>query len=223
MSLHALWDDFILGSARFQSVRNTSTELRLQPHHARAQLPELTDTDFEHWATQESFRMARDHAYRHGQLHGNTDKDQGVVLPADYIPAVKPLAERRIVLAGYRLADVLREVFAQGGTPPALSATPSAAPRTSPAAASGEVHGNRRSKVYHLPSCPGYENMSPANLVPFATEAEARETGYRKAGNCHEKSRWVPHSLLWGGKRAARRAATISVWPTKQVPMPFMT
>jgi hypothetical protein len=39
----------------------------------------------------------------------------------------------------------------------------------------------------------------------------------------HEKTRWVPHSLLWGGKRAARRAATISVWPTKQAPMPFMT
>src|SRR5439155_6426674 len=39
----------------------------------------------------------------------------------------------------------------------------------------------------------------------------------------HEKSRWVPHSLLWGGKRAARRAATISVWPTKQAPMLFMT
>ena len=39
----------------------------------------------------------------------------------------------------------------------------------------------------------------------------------------HEKSRWVPHSLLWGGKRAARRAATIVVWPTKQVLMPFMT
>ena len=40
---------------------------------------------------------------------------------------------------------------------------------------------------------------------------------------CHENFRWVPHSLLWGGKRAARRAATISVWPTKQVPMPFTT
>jgi hypothetical protein len=46
-----------------------------------------------------------------------------------------------------------------------------------------------------------------------------------RGGGCltrHEKSRWVPHSLLWGGKRAARRAATISVWPTKQVLMPFM-
>ena len=28
----------------------------------------------------------------------------------------------------------------------------------------------------------------------------------------------MPHSLLWGGKRAARRAATIPAWPTKQVP-----
>ena len=47
--------------------------------------------------------------------------------------------------------------------------------------------------------------------------------GFTWAETVHEKSRWVPHSLLWGGKRAARRAATISVWPTKQVLMPFMT
>jgi hypothetical protein len=45
---------------------------------------------------------------------------------------------------------------------------------------------------------------------------------YRDVFVLFEKSRWVPHSLLWGGKRAARRAATISVWPTKQVLMPFM-
>jgi hypothetical protein len=36
-----------------------------------------------------------------------------------------------------------------------------------------------------------------------------------QSGEVLEKSRWVPHCLLWGGKRAARRAATISVWPTK--------
>src|SRR5262245_46094705 len=27
----------------------------------------------------------------------------------------------------------------------------------------GEIHGNRQSKIYHLPGCPGYERMSPAN------------------------------------------------------------
>jgi hypothetical protein len=43
ISLHTFWDDLILGSERFQSVRNTATALRLQPDHARAQLHELTD------------------------------------------------------------------------------------------------------------------------------------------------------------------------------------
>jgi endonuclease YncB( thermonuclease family) len=51
-------------------------------------------------------------------------------------------------------------------------------------AASGEVHGNRNTRVYHLPGCPGYNRMKPTNLVPFATEAEAQQAGYRRAGNC---------------------------------------
>jgi hypothetical protein len=53
--------------------------------------------------------------------------------------------------------------------------------------------------------------------------AQTRAVGQTNGTLILEKSRWVPHSLLWGGKRAARRAATISVWPTKQVLMPFMT
>jgi hypothetical protein len=112
MSLHTLWDDLILGSERFHSVRNRATSLRLRPEHARQQLPELTETRFEQWAKQESLRLAKEKVYRNGQLKGSTDKDQGEVLPADYLPTVKPLAERRMVLAGYRLADVLRQLFA---------------------------------------------------------------------------------------------------------------
>ena len=110
ISLHTFWDDLILGSERFQSVRNTATALRLQSDHARAQIPELRETRFEEWAKQESFSLAKDQTYHNGQLRGSTDKDQGEVLPADYIPTVKPLAERRIVLAGYRLADVLTQI-----------------------------------------------------------------------------------------------------------------
>jgi Metal binding domain of Ada len=48
----------------------------------------------------------------------------------------------------------------------------------------GAIHGNRKSNIYHLPGCAGYECMSPANMVPFASEAEAVAAGYRKAGNC---------------------------------------
>jgi len=64
---------------------------------------------------------------------------------------------------------------------------PPAAAVQSPAssmAGAGEIHGNRNTKVYHLPGCPGYEKMRPANVVPFATEAEAQQAGYKKAGNC---------------------------------------
>jgi phosphatidylserine/phosphatidylglycerophosphate/cardiolipin synthase-like enzyme len=56
-------------------------------------------------------------------------------------------------------------------TPPATEAT-------------GDVHGNRHSKVYRVPDCKGYAGMRPASVVPFATEAEAQRAGYRKAKDC---------------------------------------
>ena len=48
----------------------------------------------------------------------------------------------------------------------------------------GIVQGNRRSRIYHLPTCPAYGTLSPKNTVPFTSENEARSAGYRKAGNC---------------------------------------
>jgi len=58
--LHPFWDDLMRGSERFQRVRNTATALWRQPAHTRAQLSELTETQFEQWARQESFRVAKD-------------------------------------------------------------------------------------------------------------------------------------------------------------------
>jgi phosphatidylserine/phosphatidylglycerophosphate/cardiolipin synthase-like enzyme len=46
------------------------------------------------------------------------------------------------------------------------------------------IHGNRRSKVYHLPTCPGYNKLASQNIVSFSSEADARRAGYRKAENC---------------------------------------
>jgi S1/P1 nuclease len=177
ISLHTFWDDLILGSERFQNVRSTATALRLQRTHARTQLSELTETRFEGWARQESFGLAKEHAYRNGQLQGSKDQQNGEVLPADYIATVKPLAERRIVLAGYRLADVLTQN---------ASYLTTAAPAEIPAASAREstVRGNMRSKVYHLAGCPGFDTMSAANIITFTSEAEAQQAGYRKAKNC---------------------------------------
>jgi len=57
---------------------------------------------------------------------------------------------------------------------------------TAPATVSGndEIRGNKMTKIYRLPSCPGFEAMSPSNIITFASGAEARQAGYRKAKNC---------------------------------------
>ena len=57
-------------------------------------------------------------------------------------------------------------------------------PSAASATADGAVHGTKNTRVYHLPNCPGYEQMKPTNRVLFATEAEAQQAGYRKAKNC---------------------------------------
>jgi endonuclease YncB( thermonuclease family) len=67
--------------------------------------------------------------------------------------------------------------FRRGKTAKAPGATP-------PTMASGQIIGNRNSKIYHLPNCPGYSKVSERNRLPFATEAEAQAAGYRKARNC---------------------------------------
>lgn len=48
----------------------------------------------------------------------------------------------------------------------------------------GEVRGNKRSMVFHLPHCPSYDAVSVSNKVTFATEQKAIAEGYRRAGNC---------------------------------------
>jgi deoxyribonuclease-1 len=46
------------------------------------------------------------------------------------------------------------------------------------------VIGNRRSRVYHRPTCRGAAGMSAKNRVEFRTAAEAEAAGYRKAEDC---------------------------------------
>jgi micrococcal nuclease len=45
------------------------------------------------------------------------------------------------------------------------------------------VIANRRSRVYHRPTCPGAGRMSAWNRVDFASPAEAEQAGYRHAGD----------------------------------------
>lgn len=45
-----------------------------------------------------------------------------------------------------------------------------------------EIRGNKKSKVYHMPSQHGYKDMEASkNLIIFQNEQEAKNAGYRKA------------------------------------------
>jgi hypothetical protein len=50
----------------------------------------------------------------------------------------------------------------------------------------GKIVGNKNSRIYHWPGCPGYTKIAEANRVPFNSTAEAEAAGYRAAKNCKQ-------------------------------------
>jgi endonuclease YncB( thermonuclease family) len=67
-----------------------------------------------------------------------------------------------------------------GNRPPTVSLT--VTPNTQ--AQTGAIIGNRRSRIYHEPNCPNYNDVSPQNRVMFGSREEAERAGYRRARNC---------------------------------------
>ncbi len=51
-------------------------------------------------------------------------------------------------------------------------------------APNGPIVGNRRSRIYEWPGCPGYNKISAANRVQFLNAQAAEQAGYRAARNC---------------------------------------
>ena len=83
----------------------------------RSQLTELASTGFEPWA-KESYEIATKIAYLNGRLVG-TPRDgnracqtvaMAPVLSVGYLVNASWIANRRMILAGYRLADLLKRV-----------------------------------------------------------------------------------------------------------------
>jgi hypothetical protein len=109
INLHKFWDDLILGAEDFQSARNTATLIRLT--RPRSELPELAaqpaDSDFRAWTEAESFPLAKSRVYLDGRLAGSPQREHAPILPAGYARSAKQLAERRLALSAYRLADLL--------------------------------------------------------------------------------------------------------------------
>jgi hypothetical protein len=118
MDLHRFWDGVITSSSNLTRLRNEATALRNRHEFQRSQLTELANIDFESWA-KESFEIATKFAYRKGGRIGipkNGAMDctmvaAAPVLPAGYAVSASRIADRRMILAGYRLADLLTGIL----------------------------------------------------------------------------------------------------------------
>jgi hypothetical protein len=110
-SLHSFWDEQIIKKDQFDLVRARARTLLARNDLKRTQLSELAETSFVKWASVESFNAAKNFGYLSGALKGSTDQGDGEVLPGTYADQARMVAERRAVLAGYRLADLLSQKF----------------------------------------------------------------------------------------------------------------
>jgi hypothetical protein len=116
--LHGFWDGVVTSRSTVAELRNEATTLRNRSEFARNQLTELAASDFELWAN-ESFELATKISYQNGAVPGAAKgnhkncaeiADAGL-LPAGYVRVSGRIAHRRIMLAGYRLADLLKRSF----------------------------------------------------------------------------------------------------------------
>jgi S1/P1 Nuclease len=118
IDLHRFWDGMITSSSNVTRLRNEATTLRNRQEFHRSQLTELANTEFASWA-KESFEIATKFAYRNGgrigvPKGGTTDCAMvaaAPALPVGYVVSASRIADRRIILAGYRLANLLTRIL----------------------------------------------------------------------------------------------------------------
>ena len=118
IALHRFWDGVITSSQNLTRLQNEATVFRNRQEFQRSQLIELANTGFESWA-KESFEIATKIAYRNGgrigiPRGGNKDCTMitaAPVLPMGYVVSASRIADRRMILAGYRLAGLLTRVL----------------------------------------------------------------------------------------------------------------
>jgi hypothetical protein len=104
-------------SSNLTRLRNEATALRNRQEFQRGQLTELANIDFESWA-KESYEIATKFAYRNdgrigipkGATMDCTMVAAAPVFPPGYVVSASRIADRRMILAGYRLADLLTRV-----------------------------------------------------------------------------------------------------------------
>ena len=108
ITLHWLWDCLPGDFVEYPKITARGTELAAK--FPRAGLPELQRArDPLAWSL-EGRALAIEAPYQHGTLAVGTDPKTAPTLPPGYLAAARGLADRRVALGGYRLADVLLTV-----------------------------------------------------------------------------------------------------------------
>ena len=109
INLHALWDGLLGRSADIRNARNETTRL-LYASNTESWVPDADRTSIDDWAV-ESRQLAIDYVYLNGNLMGELpdNRDNAPVLPALYTKNAKEVAEKRVVVAGFRLARAISE------------------------------------------------------------------------------------------------------------------
>ena len=111
--LHKLWDDSTGTSQGFHAKQRrgyVNQSIQLGSEFKRASLMELGQNKTPAEWSIESWQIARDVVYLRGQLEYGKDTSSAVLLPPGYTKIIKTTSERRVAVAGYRLADLIREV-----------------------------------------------------------------------------------------------------------------
>jgi hypothetical protein len=106
IKLHSLWDGLLGTSGKPQSHLNYAVEITSD--HPRKSLKELGARTPKEWSL-EGRSLAIEKVYLHGQLKGSTSEDTAPSLPDGYTKTAKAVAEKQAALAGYRLADSIKE------------------------------------------------------------------------------------------------------------------
>jgi len=129
-NLHALWDDACglttdygdirpygqakepLGPEQVQRIRSLATNIMDQ--HPKTSLPIHRELDPDAWAL-ESHDLAIEHGYR-ALIGMNPDGSPRYLQPndtppEDYLRRGQEVSEKRLALAGYRLAEILNQLF----------------------------------------------------------------------------------------------------------------
>jgi hypothetical protein len=112
LNLHSFWDDVVLPDqdARPSPVDDAAGRL-MKAFPRDSMTSELATLDAVAWARDESVPLARSAAYRDFTMPGGTEAERAPIVPSGYRADSRRVAERRIVVASYRLAAKLEEAL----------------------------------------------------------------------------------------------------------------